>query len=94
MEKHVLVTTKYRGVFFGVLIEERDNGETVVLVSCQNCIFWGSDVRGFLGLAAKGPTKTCKIGPPALKTTLYAVTSITECTDEAVAAWKREPWKS
>ena len=90
---HVLITTKHRGVFFGGLIEERDNGETVVLKDCQNCIYWNTEVHGFLGLAAGGPTESCKVGPAVPKTTLYAVTSITECTDEAVKAWESEPWK-
>jgi len=92
-EKHVLVTTSHRGVFFGILSEERDNGTTVVLIGCQNCITWGADVKGFLGLAATGPTESCRIGPDVPKSTIYSVTSITECTEEAVAAWRSMPWK-
>ena len=96
MEKKtpVLVTTDYRGVFFGKFVEDRDKGRTVVLADCHNCIYWGSSVRGFLGLASSGPDSSCRIGPPAAKTVLYGVTSISECSDNAVYAWEAQPWHS
>ena len=92
--KNVLVTTEYRGVFFGKFVEDRDNGKTVVLTDCQNCIRWGESVKGFLGLASAGPDSSCRIGPPAKKTVLYGVTSITECSDAAADAWRSRPWST
>ena len=94
MEKNtpVLVTTEHRGVFFGKFVEDRDEGRTVVLADCQNCLHWGSSVKGFLGLAARGPDASCRIGPPAKRTVLYAATSVSECSDDAVTAWEAEPW--
>ncbi len=89
---HVLITTVHRGVFCGVLSEERDNGETVVLEHCRNCLYWGATVRGFLGLASTGPDESCKIGPAVSQSTLYGVTSISECSVAAVKAWESEPW--
>lgn len=86
----VLVTTVHRGVFFGYLQE--DQGATVVLRNARNCVYWSSDVKGFLGLAAKGPSKTCRIGSKAPEITLRDVTAVVRCTDEAQAAWEAEPW--
>lgn len=59
----VLVTTEYRGVFFGYATET--DGETIKLDNARNCLYWSTDVMGFLGLAATGPTAGCRIGPPA-----------------------------
>ena len=87
---HVLVTTKHRGVFFGKLKE--DKGATVILEQARNCVSWDQATRGFLGLATTGPTSGCRIGPAAPELTLYGVTSIATCSDEAVKAWERAPW--
>ena len=87
---YVLVTTKHRGVFFGMFKEQ--NGTTVTLAEAQNCLYWSADCHGFLGLAAKGPTKNCRIGPVVPEITVTDVTAVVACTDEAVKAWKAEPW--
>ena len=89
-EQHVLVTTTHRGVFFGVLKEQ--DGEVVTLTDAQNCITWSTATKGFLGLASKGPQPESRIGPVVPKITLYGVTSITDCTDEATKVWKTQPW--
>ena len=89
---YVLVTTEYRGVFFGKLIE--DNSPTNVLLSeARNAIHWSAKTKGFLGLAANGPQEGCRIGPAVPTLRLYNITSISECTDEAVKRWEAEPWK-
>ena len=89
-ERHVLVTTSHRGVFFGIL--KSQDGDVVILAEAQNCIMWSTSTKGFLGLAAKGPQAGSRIGPVVPKITLYGVTSVTECTDEATEAWKTRPW--
>lgn len=89
--KYVVVTTKHRGVFFGRL--KVDEGEKVKLSDCRNCIKWGAETRGFLGLAAKGPTHNSRVGPAVPETVLYGVTSVSVCTDEARKVWESEPWK-
>lgn len=91
----VLVTTEQRGVFFGYLMTEETNQAgkvTVTLSNCRNCLFWSQDVRGFIGLVTSGPSNTCRIGPAAPSIKLMNVTSISECTPEAVQAWERSPW--
>lgn len=88
-ERAVLVTTAHRGVFFGYATDTA--GATIKLRSARNCIYWSSDVKGFIGLASAGPTTGCKIGPAA-KIELRDITCVAECTPEAVAAWENAPW--
>ena len=92
--KPVLVTTKYRGVFFGYLNEEPNGPGKLVLKAARNCLYWSADVKGFLGLAAAGPTENCRIGPQVERITLYGITSITPVAAEAVAKWEEAPWKA
>lgn len=85
----VVVTTAHRGVFFGYAEETR--GDTIHLKRARNCIYWSADVRGFLGLAANGPVKGCRVGPPA-DIELRSVTCVAEVTPDAVKAWEEGPW--
>jgi hypothetical protein len=87
---YCLVTTTHRGVFAGELIEDR--GDIVILGSARNCVYWDRETRGFLGLAATGPTRGCRIGPAVPKLTLRGVTAIAECTPQARARWEEAPW--
>jgi hypothetical protein len=89
-ERAVLVTTAHRGVFFGYAA--KTSGKNVILKRCRNVVFWSSDVRGFLGLAATGPTKSCRIGPAAPTFDCRDVTSVTDVTPEAVTAFEAGPW--
>lgn len=84
-ERPVLVTTEHRGVFFG--FAEDTTGETIALKRARNCIYWSADVGGFMGLAAKGPSNNCKIGPAA-DIELRAITSVSEVTPDAAAKWE------
>lgn len=87
--KPVLVTTQYRGVFFGYVKNEKDDKspDSIKIFNARNCIYWSSDCGGFMGLAASGPTKGCRIGTMVPEITLYAITSITPVTDKAAKAW-------
>jgi hypothetical protein len=89
-ERAVLVTTAHRGVFFGYATDT--NGPHIRLRAGRNCVYWSADVKGFVGLAATGPTKNCRVGPSA-DIDLRDVTSVTECTQEAIEAWESAPWK-
>lgn len=89
-ERAVLVTTAHRGVFFGYAKDT--DGETIALTRARLCIYWSADVKGFMGLAATGPSTSCRIGPPA-DITLRAITAVAEVTPEAVEAWERQPWQ-
>ena len=85
--KKVLITTEFRGVFFGELSEDNAPGN-VVLKNARNCIYWSSDVGGFLGLASVGPSKECRIGKKVDEVRLFKVTSISPVSDEAVEKWQ------
>lgn len=88
-ERAVVITTQHRGVFFGYA--SNTEGAAIKLRSGRNCLSWSSDVKGFMGLAATGPSKSCRIGP-AVEITLRDITSVIECTPEATAAWEAAPW--
>lgn len=89
-ERPVLVTTAHRGVFFGYATET--NGTTIELKRARNCVYWSSDVRGFMGLASNGPSNSCRIGPQA-DIELRDVTSVVAVTPEAVEKWESQPWR-
>lgn len=88
-ERAVVVTTQHRGVFFGYA--EETDGAIIKLRAARNCLSWSSDVKGFMGLAATGPSKTCRVGP-AVDISLRDITSVIECTPQAVQAWEGAPW--
>ncbi len=85
----VVVTTAHRGVFFGYATDT--TGETITLKDSRLCVYWSSELKGFMGLASMGPTKNCKIGPKA-DITLRNITAVLEATPEAVTAWEKGPW--
>ena len=86
-----LVTTAHRGVFFGWA--NSTDGMTITLHKARNCIHWSCDVEGFLGLASKGPTVSCRIGPAVIELQLRAITSVTLVSDAAAKAWESATWK-
>ena len=86
-----MVTTAHRGVFFGYATDI--DGEIVKLKRARVCLYWSTDVRGFMGLAAMGPGKSCRVGPPA-DIDLRAVTAVLRVTPEAVTAWESAPWSA
>ncbi len=88
-EQAVLVTTAHRGVFFGYAA--RVDGETVALKRARLCLYWSADVKGFMGLAATGPTSGCRIGPAA-DVALRNITAVLTVTPDAVKAWESAPW--
>ena len=90
-ERAVIVTTAQRGVFFGYATET--DGEIVQLKRARLCLYWSADVKGFMGLAATGPTQTCRIGPPA-DIDLRYVTAVVTVTPDAVMKWEAAPWSA
>lgn len=87
--KPVLVTTEFRGVFFGFIKNEKKLPEEITLTDVRNCIYWSSDCNGFLGLASSGPKSGCRIGAEIKEITLYKITSVTPVQEKAVEAWKK-----
>ena len=89
----VVVTTEHRGVFFGYLDGDRASS-TVTITEAQMCVYWSADVQGMPGLAATGPSKTCKVSPAVPgATTLQGVTAVFDATEAAAKAWKDRPWR-
>lgn len=89
IERPVLITTEFRGVFFGFATDT--NGDTVTLRNARSCIYWSTSVGGFMGLATVGPNRDCKIGTRVEQIELRKVTAVVEVTAEAVAAWEAAP---
>lgn len=89
-ERPVLVTTAHRGVFFGYAT--KTDGETINLKRARLCVYWSSDLRGFMGLASNGPSSGCRIGPAA-DIELRAITAVVTVSPEAVKKWEAAPWK-
>ena len=84
--KKVVVTTKHRGVFYG-LLESRDCGE-FVLTDARVCMFWSKETRGFVGLASTGPLSDSRVSTAAPRLEVFDVTAVLECTDEAAKQWE------
>ncbi len=86
MSRPVLVTTEYRGVFFGYA--DDTSGDTITLTNARNCIYWPSANGGFGGLASEGPVKGARIGAIVPKMELCKITSVSEVSDAAAKAWE------
>lgn len=91
VERPVIVTTAHRGVFFGYADPKETDKDIIRLKRARLCLYWSHDVRGFMGLAANGPSESCRIGPAA-DIQLRAVTAVLEVTAEAAARWEAAPW--
>ena len=88
-ERAVLVTTEFRGVFFGYAV--KTDGDTIKIKRARNCLYWPSENKGFLGLASKGPLAGAKVGPPA-DIELRKITCVAEVTPEAAERWEKFTW--
>lgn len=89
-ERAVIVCTEYKGVFFGFATNTK--GDVIDLKRARCAIYWSSDVGGFMGLAEKGPTSSCKIGATA-DLELRKVTCVLEVSPSAEKAWVDAPCK-
>ena len=92
VERPVLVTTQYRGVFFGYVNGEDVKDGMLSLKRARCCLAWPRECKGFLGLATIGPVDGSRVGPAA-DITLYGVTCVAEVSPEAVLKWETFPWK-
>jgi len=90
-QQAVVVTTQHKGVFFGYA--ESTDGPTITLTKARMCIYWTADLRGFMGLAVRGPQTGCKIGPAAESMIVRDVTAVVECTPQAVENWEKGIWQ-
>lgn len=92
----VLITTDStkRGVFMGFINPEDSDKETLEAEELRMAVYWSTDVKGVLGLASTGPSKNCRISAAAPKAVLKGVTAVVEISEEALKAWRKEPWKA
>ena len=90
----VLITTNkdLRGVFFGKIDPKDADKEIIEAEDVQMCVFWPTENRGVLGLAADGPLKGARVTKPTLRGVIRGVTLVVECSEKAVAAWEKCPW--
>jgi len=88
-ERAVLITTEYKGVFFGYATNT--DGDIIKLKRARNCIYWPTQNNGFMGLASDGPHRHAKIGPPA-DIELRKVTAVVEVTPTAEKVWNEFKW--
>lgn len=90
----VLITTdsSKRGVFSGFISTDDLEKEVLTVEEMRMCVYWSTDMKGVLGLASEGPSKTCKISKAVKKATISGVTAVIELSDEALKKWQKEPW--
>ncbi|HEY0658055.1 MAG TPA: hypothetical protein VGD05_06260 [Pyrinomonadaceae bacterium] len=86
----VLVTTQFRGVFFGYVVDESKLPNEITLARARNAISWAASVGGFLGLASTGVNSECKIGSCVEdeELRLFSITSVTGVTEAAAKTWE------
>ena len=90
----VLITTdsSKRGVFMGFINPEDADKEIMEATEVRMAVYWSQDVRGVLGLAATGPTKSCRITKATNRAVLKGVTAVAEISEDALKEWRKEPW--
>lgn len=86
MSRPVLVTTEYRGVFFGYA--DDTSGDTITLKNARNCIYWPASQGGFAGLASEGPAKGSRIGARVDQIELRKITAVVEVATAAAEKWE------
>lgn len=88
MSKKVLITTEFRGVFYGAVKDDSKLPDSITLTDARNCIYWSKDVGGLFGLASKGISNACRVGRKVDEITLYKITSVTDVTEGASKTWE------
>lgn len=90
----ILVTNTHRGIYFGQLIRNGNQGKTVVLENARHCFYFSavSGHEGTFGLATHGPGDGSKTGPVVSLMIINDVSTKTLCSDEAIKRWKEATW--
>lgn len=85
--KSVLVTTKHRGVFAGLVPDDQDmTARTMSLTEARCAIYWAT-TGGVAELAEVGPNAKSKIGASADIAALHDITAVWNITQAAWRAW-------
>jgi hypothetical protein len=88
-ERAVIVTTSHRGVFFGYITDSA--ADPLPMRAARNVIYWPTETRGFLGLAANGPKNGARVGPPA-DIELKNITCVAAVSPAALKVWEKFTW--
>lgn len=86
-KKPVLVTTEFRGVFYGYVKKDSKLPNEITITKARNCIYWAAKIGGFAGLASNGPNNECRIGAPVDEITIYKITAVVPVTKDAAKNW-------
>ena len=81
--KPVLVTTKHRGVFAGLVPVSADLSETTLALKSARMVIRWRNTNGLFGLAKNGPGNDCTISAEADVPVLHDITSVADITAEA-----------
>ena len=83
----ILVTTKHRGVFAGLVAADQDlSATTMPLKSARMAIYWGT-TKGVMELAESGPTGKSRISATADIPVLHDITAVFDISQEAWSKW-------
>ncbi len=86
--KPVLITTRHRGVFAGLIDDDQDlEAKSMPVRQCRMAIRWNT-TRGVMELAETGPNPNSLISAVADVPMLHDITAIFTLTPEAWAKWK------
>ncbi len=86
--KPILVTTKHRGVFAGLVEDDHDMSlRDFPLKEAKMAIRWGT-TKGLMQLCADGPTAKSRVSAPADIPMLHDVTAVFDITPEAWTKWQ------
>ena len=88
-EKMVVVVTQGNAIFCGWTTDTETGA--IKLRAARQAVYYSADTKGLLGLAANGPGKDSRIGPPA-NITVRNVTHVIECAPSAVKVWEDAKW--
>ncbi len=87
--KPVLITTKHRGVFAGLIDDGQDmTARDMPLLQAKMAIKWGTD-RGVMQLAETGPTNNSRISAAADIPMLHDITAVFTITPDAWKKWQK-----
>ena len=85
--KAILITTKHRGVFAGLVDDDQDmNARTMALKDARMAIRWRTS-KGIAELAEKGPNEGSLIGAKADIAAVHDITAIWKISPEAWKKW-------
>lgn len=85
----ILVTTKHRGVFAGLVPADQDlAASTMALKEARMAIYWNTK-RGLMELCQVGPNSGSRISLPADIPVLHDITAVFDITQEAWTKWTK-----